>query len=70
MGADACLYVYVLTHLCVGACVLVCVCGLVRVSAFVGECVWMRGCECVCGAFEFVYLRVFACVGACVGACV
>ena len=33
-------------------------------------CVWVRGCDCVCGAFASVCLLVCASVGACVGACV
>ena len=44
---------------CGGLCVVVCVGS--RVSVFVGEGVWVRGCECVCGAFVSVCLHVSVC---------
>ena len=46
---DACMGACIWVRVCLCCDVRVGVCVGSRVSAFVGEYVWVRGCECVCG---------------------
>ena len=69
VGACVLVRVWVSVSVYLDCHVRVVVCVGSRVSAFVGECVWVRGFESVCGAFMCVCMRICACVGACVCMC-